>query len=372
MANGKRVQIGTVDRDEMIRALGVLAQATEKGSSIPVLRHIHLATAPKVLKLAASDLDHSVRLSVVRSEAADANVARVVPCKEFRQAIDACPDSSVDIYTRDGQPRLVQVESGSFRASIATEASAEDFPRLAEMPTPVLTVDASVLQEVIQPCRRAITKEDTRYFLNGGQVTFGPDRVLAVATDGHRMMRAWRLASGLPSTPVVVLVHIRAMSLINELRGSVEVAIGPSHIYFRDARLELVQRKIDASFPNYERVYPKDNGKNARVSVAPLLQAVQALLPFAARSEAIQFVIGRNRFSLSAKNYNGIEAQHWLPAAYDGDPIELALNGRFVTDVLEATASEDVEFSMKDAMTQVVVRPCDASGFDAVVMPMRT
>jgi DNA polymerase-3 subunit beta len=67
------------------------------------------------------------------------------------------------------------------------------------------------------------------------------------------------------------------------------------------------------------------------------------------------------------------EAHEELVVDYGGDPMQICFNAQYVIDFLGAVATDVVSIDLKDEVSQAVVKPVGAEGYDYtyVIMPMR-
>ena len=62
--------------------------------------------------------------------------------------------------------------------------------------------------------------------------------------------------------------------LLDEASGSVEVALSDTRIQFTVGPITLTSKLIDGTFPEYDRVIPRDNDKVLRVGKKDFAEAV--------------------------------------------------------------------------------------------------
>jgi DNA polymerase-3 subunit beta len=62
-----------------------------------------------------------------------------------------------------------------------------------------------------------------------------------------------------------------------------------------------------------------------------------------------------------------------LPVEYSGDAMQICFNAQYVLDFLAAVSTDVVSLDLKDEVSQAVVKPVGAEGYDYtyVIMPMR-
>ena len=230
---------------------------------------------------------------------------------------------------------------------------------------------------MIQHTRFAITSEDTRYFLNGAQLVLQPDSMSMVATDGHRLAFVRVNVSPETSGPTEVLLPRKTLNEIARLidgADAIEFSQGENHLFFRAGPRLLISRKIDANFPAYERVIPKTNDKRIEFDRDRLAAAVRRVrLLSNERSKAVKFAIGKDQVEITSSTPEIGEAHEVLPVEYAGSAMQICFNADYVDNFLGVVETENVELEFKDEMSQAVMKPIGADGYDYtyVIMPMR-
>jgi len=225
----------------------------------------------------------------------------------------------------------------------------------------------------------AITGEDTRYFLNGALFVLRPGDMSLVATDGHRLalVSMSRDAKGgdenraiLPKKTLGELGRL----LMEGDSGDVSYERGENHLFFKtDGRL-LISRMIDGQFPAYERVIPKGNDKHIEFERDRLTNAVKRVQILSNdRSRAVKIQIEKGKVEITSSSPDVGEARETLSVDYSGAPMQICFNAQYVLDFLSAVASDIVSLDLKDEVSQAVMKPVGAEGYDYtyVIMPMR-
>ena len=132
---------------------------------------------------------------------------------------------------------------------------------------------------------------------------------------------------------------------------------------------------IDGQFPAYERVIPKGNDKHIEFERDRLTNAVKRVALLSnERSRAVKFQIDKGKVEVTSSSPEFGEAQGrrcWstTPAA----PMQICFNAQYVLDFLGVVETDVVSLEFKDEVSQAVMKPVGAEGYDYtyVIMPMR-
>ena len=179
------------------------------------------------------------------------------------------------------------------------------------------------------------------------------------------------------SSPTEVLLPRKTLNEIARLidgAETIEFSQGENHLFFRAGPRLLISRKIDANFPAYERVIPKTNDKRIEFDRDRLAAAVRRVrLLSNERSKAVKFAIGKDQVEITSSTPEIGEAHEVLPVEYGGGAMQICFNADYVDNFLGVVETENVELEFKDEMSQAVMKPIGADGYDYtyVIMPMR-
>jgi len=225
----------------------------------------------------------------------------------------------------------------------------------------------------------AITGEDTRYFLNGAQFVLRPDSMSLVATDGHRLALVTVARSGVPDgDDVKAILPKKTLGelgrLLQEGGDEIRYERGENHLFFDVGGRLLISRMIDGQFPAYERVIPKGNDKKIEFERDRLTNAVKRVALLSnERSRAVKIQIDKGKVDITSSSPELGEATETLPVEYDGDAMQICFNAQYVLDFLAAVSTDLVSLELKDEVSQALMKPVGAEGYDYtyVIMPMR-
>jgi DNA polymerase-3 subunit beta len=226
----------------------------------------------------------------------------------------------------------------------------------------------------------AITGEDTRYFLNGALFALRPDSMSLVATDGHRLalITVPREGKGKDGEEIKAILPKKTLGelarLLSEGDGDIRYERGENHLFFDVGGRMLISRMIDGQFPAYERVIPKGNDKHIEFERDRLTNAVKRVaLMSNERSRAVKFQIEKGKVDVTSSSPELGEAKETLSVEYSGAPMQICFNAQYVLDFLAAVTTDVVALDLKDEVSQAVMGPVGADGYEYtyVIMPMR-
>ena len=363
-----------VRKTDLLKELSLLQGIVERKNTIPILANVLLEATKDSVSLLATDLDVGLRSRCEASVSKPGSMT--LPAKKLFEIVGALPDTEIRI-SEDKGGKSVTVAADRFESRMQT------LP-VSEFPTPPSDAGAAeavlpgaALKRMISHTRFAITSEDTRYFLNGAQLVLRPDSMSMVATDGHRLAFISVHESPGKNVKTEVLLPRKTLNEVARLidgGSAIEFSQGENHLFFKaDGRL-LISRKIDANFPAYERVIPKTNDKRVEFDRDRLAAAVRRVrLLSNERSKAVKFIIGKDQVEITSNTPDLGEAREVLPVDYSGGAAQICFNADYVDNFLGVVETESIQLEFKDEVSQAVVKPIGAEGYEYtyVIMPMR-
>ena len=367
----------TTERADLMKSLGHVHRVVERRNTIPILANVLLRANGSQLGLKATDLD----LEVVEPVTAEVAVpgATTVPAHMLYDIVRKLPDGAQVVLESLADRASLVVRAGRSRFTLQTLPES-DFPDLAagEM-THRFTVPAGTLKSMVDRTQFAISTEETRYYLNGIYLhtPAGSNPTLrAVATDGHRLAQFDAAmpegAAGMPG----VIVPRKAVGELQRLIESGDTEIGielsPSKIRFNIGQVVLTSKLIDGTFPDYGRVIPLGNDKTLKVDKQDFEAAVDRVSTVSSeRGRAVKLSLSGTRLLLSVTNPDSGSATEELEVEYDGDPLDIGFNARYLLDIAAQVESEGAVFKLADPGSPTLIQNDSESGALYVLMPMR-
>lgn len=362
----------TIERAKLLKTLGHVQSVVEKRNTIPILSNVMLTAKDSLVTMTATDLDLQINDSVE----ADIDVAggTTVPAQMLLDIVKKLPDGSqVRLETNDGHMSIVAGRS-RFKVPVLP---VEDFPILprGEMQHN-FTMTTKSLEEAFQRTRFAMSTEETRYYLNGIFVHYNNGRMIAAATDGHRLSQTIvdtgeEDLSTMPDLIIPRKTIGELVKLVSEYDGDIEVSMSKSKISFEIGSLSITSKTIDGTFPDYTRVIPTANEIIVTADVKSLMAATDRVSTIASeKTRAVRMQVENGVITLTVTSPENGTATDEVPCE-NTKSVEIGFNSKYLIDILGYISADNVEIRLADGASPVLVidtnRPNDAM----VIMPMR-
>ena len=255
----------------------------------------------------------------------------------------------------------------------------DDFPTMsATGPQTTGSLDAAFATDVLMRVLPAVSREETRYYLNGVCLDGTKGEALAVTTDGHRLLtvdagEGARAALGGASIIVPRGFVERWVALGRGDEAEITVH-GGAKLQVVTAEVELLGKLIAGAFPDWRRVLPKDT---ARVWEAPrpaLQMALRKLAAICVEKSPTLTIMPAEALRMQVRSFGGCGGA--LEIDVEGGLAELqeprGFNIRYLQQAVDACRGATIRLMQPDASSPAeVVGSDDASTTHVVVMPLR-
>jgi DNA polymerase III subunit beta len=367
----------SISRETLFRALRHMSSVVEKRSSIAILGNVRLKADNNRLETTATDNDLCIQGT---AEAfVDAAGTTTVGALKLFEIISKIPEGvMVSLELAENGSRLA-IGAGKAKFSLAT-LGAEAFPDMSRIDGgTTFELSAPILKKLLDKVQFAASTDETRAYLTGVYLhaleVEGTTLLRAVATDGHRLAKAdTPCPSGAEEMPGVILPRkcVTELRKLADESATLRMTISAKKIQAEANDMTLTSKVIDATYPDYDRVIPKDNQNCMTVARRSLLQAVDRVSILShEKTRSVRFNAIENALGLSANNPDQENASEEVKADYAGTPLEIGFNARYLSDIGAQVSGDDVQFFFKDGNSPVLVKdPADATS-TFVVMPMR-
>ncbi|QQQ18055.1 DNA polymerase III subunit beta [Brevundimonas vitis] len=368
----------TIERSALLRALGHVQSVVERRNTIPILSNVLLSAGRDRLSFAATDLDMEMTDEAEAQVHVEGQIT--APAHTLYEIVRKLSDGAeVSLSYNGDDPRLV-VSAGRSKFNLPV-LPAGDFP--------IMSSDASGtryampkedLARLIDKTRFAVSTEETRYYLNGLYLhtvaEAGVPMLRAVATDGHRLALAETPApEGAAGGPGVIVPRKtvdQVRRLLDDGSGPVEVQVSAQKIRFEFGQASLTSKVIDGAFPDYMRVIPKGNDKQADIDNTVFASAVDRVATISAeKSRSVKLAFDTDRVKLTVRNMEAGQAEEEIEIGYSEEPFEIGFNARYLMDVAGQITGETAMFKFADPASPTLVLDPGDPGVQYVLMPLR-
>ncbi len=351
----------------------------ERKSTLPILSNVLIEAENGKVYITSTDLEVGLKSTCTADIKNEGSIT--IPSRKLFDIISALPDSDINIKLEEDNNRVtISCDRSIFKL---VGLPKEDFPVIQDFSDKDgISIDAKVLNQAIDLMTFAISRENSRYAVNGALMIIEGDNMIMVATDGYRL--AFLNIKGCISGAKVKEELIIPQKTLKEIKkiidksdeGKIVFGRKDNQAFYCIGGRTLTSRTLEDSFPNYKKVLPEGNNIEIRFSRNVLNNALKRVsLLSDESSKSVMLCFQHNRLEITSSNPDMGEAKEEISIDYTGEDMKIGFNAQYLLDFLQVVKNEDVMFVLKNETDQGMLTPIDKGDsnqeYKYVVMPMR-
>ncbi|HVV99635.1 MAG TPA: DNA polymerase III subunit beta [Planctomycetaceae bacterium] len=363
----------TCQRGPLAAAFTAVSAVVPSRTPKQILQNVKLRTQGSETILIGTDQEVGIRYTIPEVQASGEGEV-LLPTASVIAILRELRDEVVTLEI-DGDLTLIKSGHSEFKLPAIDPT---EFPNVAAFDDSSYYVAAgAVLKEMIRRTIFATDPESTRYPLGGILLELTDSKLGMVATDSRRLavVHAACSVTGTPAArPMPPVVPIKAMSLlersITDADESIQIAIHQNEVLFKTVNSTIYSRLLEGRFPKYQDVIPSRSEIAIDLVAAPFHAAVrQAQIVTNPESRGVNFTFDKGALVLTSQSAEVGQSRVELPIAYDGAPLTITFDPRFVADFLKVLEPEkSVQLNLTDGDSAAVLKTED--GYTYVIMPL--
>ncbi len=349
-----------VSSSNLLKRLSSISGVITSNPVVPILDNFLFEIKENELTVTASDLQ-TFFLTKVQVEAhGDSRIA--IPAKILIDTLKNLPDQPIT-FTIDENAYNVEITSNNGRYRLACENS-EDFPPHPSSNSNIdMDIENSLLKKAIGKLLFATSSDELKPSMGGIFLKMHEERMLFVATDGHKLARYTFEDLGIkeeysciiPRKPLSILNNIS----ISDKDQKFNIALSKSHAYFNIGSTKMITKLIDENYPDYNNVLPLDSPYKLTVDCHTILNSLKRVSIYANKTaRQIRLKMTGSELQIFTEDLDfSNEAVERLTCTYEGNDLEIGFNSRFLIEALNNIDTEEVEIHMGESNRAVLLFP---------------
>ncbi len=360
-----------VTQEKLSKALNNVSRIAIGKVTLPILNNVLIRVDNKKVSLVTTNLDMAIMDFLPVSSSEDGVVT--VPAKLLAEFVSNLPKGeTIEINSKDTK---VEIKAGKY-SSIINGVVADDFPELPEIDEKkavIYKIGVDEFKNSIGQVIIASSNDLTRPALTGVYFNTYSNKLAIAATDGYRL--AEKIIIDQVESEVKAIVPASSLQevlrSIGEDTEEIEISFNDDLVRFRLGEVEIISKLIDASYPDYQKLIPKDNDIKVTLDREELIRVTKLAALFA-RSVGGSIICEAKTpdiFSVKSIANEFGENDSEIETNVDKDG-RVNFNSRFLIDALNALESKDIEFEFSSRVTPTVLRNKKDKKYTHIVMPL--
>jgi len=362
----------SIENKKLKIALKFVSRVAKK-NSLPVLNSVH-CHANGHFEMTATNLDTTCRA--------------IVPCETQNEGKTVLPVSFLQTMAENKfySSRLEVNEGKAIFASGDTSSNCqadihENFPAQISLPDETFklcTIPAESFFSSLNAAFPHVSKDATRYVLNGAFFEFTENALRMTATDGTRLFTQDVIAgtfNGEKSSfivPTDIIKSILAIPTDKKNPADVEIYFKDERIFVKCGEFQVFGKRIDGNYPNYRCVLPdsRDTIHSLSINRAELAEALEKNCKALDKKNKPQSIFTFESCALSIRSKNEVsETSASVGILWTKPAFRIAFNPFLLLDIANSfEGCDEIKLELKNEDCPVKITGENSQG---VLMPIR-
>ncbi|MBO0422800.1 DNA polymerase III subunit beta [Enterococcus plantarum] len=372
----------TVKRNIFLQELQTVQRAISSKTTIPILTGVKIVLTDEGLSLTGSNADISIESFLSKEDekaqmTIESTGSIVLQARFFGEIIRKLPE---DMFTLEVlENNQVAITSGKADFTV-NGLDADNYPHLPVIDAKnQIQLPVHLLTKIINETGFAVSLHESRPILTGVHFILEDQKLLAVATDSHRLsQRIIPIEQAAENFNIVIpgksLTEL-SRSFTNE-EEMVEISIMENQVLFKTQNMYFYSRLLEGNYPDTNRLIPTSFNTEIDFYVPDLLSAIDraSLLSHEGRNNIVRLAIASDSVVLYGNSPEIGKVEE--PLNYEkvtGDPLEISFNPDYMKDALRAFGDMSITVKFISAIRPFTLEPTETDlDFIQLITPVRT
>lgn len=346
-------------------ALKTVGGVVEQAQVLQILAFVKMSLCKSdeghsMLTLTTSNSEVQLVTELILEAPLEANFDITIPCKKLT---DICRNISTKTnLSFHCKQDWITVSSDTATFTLSSLPS-DSFPAFPEMnPTCSLSITAPELRHLITRSAFSMANQDVRYYLNGLLLEITPDKLSAIATDGHRMAINYQTSTyEVPAGQIINAIIPRKTvtelaRLLESADAEVTVKLNKSLLQVCCQRFTLTSNLLESEYPNYNSLIPRSPISEAVIDTTVFRNALSRVAILAnEKFHGAKLNFSQNKLRILSHNFNQEKAEEAIDIEFTADDISIAFNVIYLLDILSTISSEKIRVSLFASDRSVII-----------------
>ncbi len=341
-----------------------LSGVLTNNNTVPIINCFHFHLDEGLLTIRATDLETTLVSKIeVETGAIDGLTDIAVPSKLLIDILKSLDDVPLT-FSVDDTNYNISITSGEGRYRLAGK-NPDTFPSMPEShDTSAIALPGSLLVNAIGKTAFAASTDELRQQMSGILCEINTENITFVATDAHKLVR-YRRTDVKSDNPVSFILPRKPITMMRNILAShkeeleVNVEYNNTNAFFTFDNFFIICRLVEGRYPNYDAAIPKENPNRLTVDRNSFLNTLRRVGLFANQaSHQVRLSIQEHELIVSAEDLEfSNDASEKLPCQYEGDPMEIGFNAKFLTEMVSNVDSEQILMEMSHPSRAGIIFP---------------
>lgn len=357
-----------VSSSELLSKLIIASGSIGSNPVLPILEDFLFVVNDNTLSISSTNLETSITTTI--EVIADENGSVAVPAKILLDTLKALPEQPVS-FTIDPENYSIKLTSSYGEYKLSGD-DPNDFPDLPEVGTANdITISGKVLSQAISNTSFATSSDELRLAMTGVLMKIDYNKLILVATDAHKLVKQ-SIAGINVDLSESFIVPKKALGLVKNALGEddIKISFNSKNVFFNLEDTRIIARLIDAKYPDYNAVIPTENPNLLTLGRHDFKNSLKRIVIYSNKTtNQVILSLTEGSLTISAQDLDfSNEATEQLSCNYEGEPMTIGFNAKFLIEMLNVLQSDEVKFELSTPSRAGILLPSEQEENEHLLM----
>lgn len=347
-----------VSSGELLKLATICANAIPSRAVMVILKDFYCEVKDNTLSLTGSDLEFTVQGSISVFANGDGRFA--IQADSLIATLRELPEQPIEIQF-DEESMTIQIKSSTGQYKSASN-NVNDYPALPTFEEQnQLIISSDRLLKALNTCAFATATDEMKTNMLGINMAILPGRIEFVATNSHKLVK-FTIYTEQEDLENSMILPKKILSILKSMVNEdlpVTIQFAKNQVKFMYKDLEITAKLIDLPYPKYNSVIPVNNDKTVTVDRNILIHTLRRLIVYGNKTTfQTNITVTENQMVLDTTDIElSNEAVETISCQYEGEPLDLCYNAKYLIESLSNLNTEEVKFLISQSDRAALLIP---------------
>lgn len=365
----------TISKTELLNRLQIVSKIIPSKCTTPIMENVLMDIQDGTINLSATSHEGRINTTIT-GILTDENISICIEPKLIIEALKTLPEQPITISISESLSITIQYQGGKFEMM---GISAEEFPKERDFAeAKELVLSSKLMLNGIEKTIFCSATDELRPIMTSVYFDIVPGQINFVSSDGHKLALLEIPMESMTDTINFAL----PLKMAQIIRGtfkpsdeSVKIFLSRNSARFEYGAESIVVTLVEGRYPNYRSVIPTNNDKLLSIGASDLKGALKRVSVFSNQSTSlVKLDLKDNNLKLFAQDIDySTAAEELIACEYLMPPIVIGFKGHFLTELISAIPTTEMQMSFSDPSRATLITPIDTESKDKLtylLMPM--